>query len=505
LAEHHDNNKNRAGLPMKKLASVIALVLLAGASSTALLQEPRKPNVVIFFADDLGYADLGSYGNPYIRTPNLDRMALEGQRWTDFYVAEPVCSPSRGALMTGQVPVRSGLYGQTIHVMFPNDRYGIPQTAYTMAEGLKDAGYRTGIFGKWHLGDAPEAFPTRHGFDYWFGVPYSNDMNSLGALDMTEVYRLRAAGRGAETTAAFANLYEYFKDPKVEYWNSPLWRSQKNAGGFEDAVIEQPIEQTTLTRRITEEAVRFIEASGDEPFLAYIPHSMPHLPLFASEEFQGSSIAGPYGDVVQELDWSVGQVRAALERLGIADDTLVIFTSDNGPWNEANIPLSGSAGLLNGSKGSTWEGGVREPTIFWWPGKIQPAVISDIGSTMDVYATVLALAGVSSPNAVDGVDLRPTLFNGSPTARDAMPYYQRGYLKAWRQGRYKLHLYHATRDEALPAPALYDLLRDPGEQQDIAAANPQLVAELTAAAERFGQSFTPAAPIFDQRLRDAGL
>ncbi len=490
---------------MSKFILGLVIAVLLGVTGTVFAQGADKPNIVLFFVDDLGYADLGSFGNPYIRTPNLDRMALEGQRWTDFYVAAPVCSPSRGALMTGQVPVRSGLYGERIHVLFPNDIYGMPQSAYTMAEGLKEAGYSTGIFGKWHLGDAPDTFPTRHGFDYWFGVPYSNDMNSLGSLDMTEVYRLRAEGRGAEVAASFSNLYDYFKDPKVEYWNSPLYRSQRNSNGYEDAVIEKPIDQTTLTKRITEEAVRFIENHSNEPFLVYIPHSMPHMPLFANEDFQDSSLGGPYGDVVQELDWSVGQVRDTLERLGIADNTLVIFTSDNGPWQEAGIRMAGSAGMLHGSKGSTWEGGVREPTIFWWPGKIQPAVISDIGSTMDIYATVLALANITSPNAVDGIDLSPTLFEGRPAGRDEMPYYQRGYLKAYRKGKYKIHFYEARADVRLDKPTLYDLSTDLGEDEDIADANPRLVRELTAAAEAFQNTFTRAEPIFDMRLRDAGL
>ena len=490
---------------MKKISIFTVLIALFGFASYAFLQEEIKPNIVIFFVDDLGYADLGSFGNPYIRTPHLDRMALEGQRWTDFYVAAPVCSPSRGALMTGQVPVRSGLYGERIQVLFPNDIYGMPQSAFTMAEAVKSVGYSTGIFGKWHLGDSPDTFPTRHGFDYWFGVPYSNDMNSLGSLDMTEVYRLRTEGRDAEASASFANLYEYFKDPKVEYWDNPLWRSQSNNNGFEDAVIEQPINQHTLTKRITEEVVRFIEENSDQPFLAYIPHSMPHLPLFASEDFQGRSLRGAYGDVVEELDWSVGQVREALEQLGIEDNTLVIFTSDNGPWQQASIDNAGSAGVLRGSKGSTWEGGVREPTIFWWPGKIQPGIISDIGSTMDLYATVLALSGVVSPNAVDGYDLGPTLFEGRSGARQIMPYYQHGILKAFRQGRHKIHFYNTRADETLEKPALYDLMNDIAEQEDIADQYPGIVAQLTQAAEIYGQSIPVAEPIFDMRLRDAGL
>jgi arylsulfatase A-like enzyme len=489
---------------MKKSVFCTLLFLFVGVNSAAFSQE-EKPNIVIFFVDDMGYADLGSFGNPYIRTPNLDRLAQEGQRWTDFYVTAPVCSPSRGSLMTGQLPVRSGLYGQRIQVLFPDDIYGMPESAFTMAEGLKQAGYITGIFGKWHLGDATDTFPTRHGFDYWFGTPYSNDMNFEGSLDMTEVYRLQAEGRGAEADASFTSLFEYFESPEVELWDSPLWRSQKNDNGYEDTVIEKPINQHTLTQRITEEVVSFIEENSDTPFLAYIPHPMPHLPLFTSEAFTGQSLGGAYGDVIEELDWSVKQVRETLERLGVEDNTLVIFTSDNGPWQEANIHLSGSAGMLNGSKGSIWEGGVREPTIFWWPGKIKPGVVSEIGNTMDVYATVLKLAGVTSPNVVDGIDLSSTLFDGEPSARDEMPYYQHGYLKAYRKGRYKIHFYEARADIPLNKPLLFDLVTDLGEQHDIADENPDIVAEMTAVAQGFQQSIPVAEPIFDMRLRDAGL
>ncbi len=285
----------------------------------------------------------------------------------------------------------------------------------------------------------------------------------------------------------------------------PALAQPENIEGYEDAVIEQPINQHTLTRRITEEAIRFIEDNSDQPFLAYIPHPMPHLPLFTSEEFTGTSLRGPYGDVIEELDWSVGQVRKALERLGLDNNTLVIFTSDNGPWQEANIELSGSAGALRGSKGSTWEGGVREPTIFWWPGKIHPAVISDIGSVMDVYATVLTLAGVVSPNTVDGFDLSPTLFEAQPTARNEMPYYQRGILKAFRKGNYKIHftmpgLMNHWKNQRFMICAMTLVKRWILPTQIL-----NWLADLTAAAEQFRSSVTVAEPIFDGRLRDAGL
>jgi arylsulfatase A-like enzyme len=487
-----------------KYLKVILLVLSWMFSQVASAQAPH-PNIVLFFVDDLGYGDLGSYGHPYIRTPNLDKLAREGQRWTDFYVAAPVCSPSRGALLTGQLPVRSGLFGRRIHVMFPNDSHGIPASAYTLAEGLKDAGYTTGIFGKWHLGDMPEAFPTRHGFDYWFGLPYSNDMNSLGALDMTEVYRLRAKGEDEKVNASFGNLYEYFKDPKVEYWNTPLWKSSRSPNGYEDRVVEKPIQQDTLTKRLTFEAMKFIEENKEEPFFAYIPHPMPHLPLFPGEEFLGTSKGGSYGDVVEELDWSVGKIVEQLEFLGISDNTLVIFTSDNGPWNSANILLSGSSGGLHGSKGSTWEGGVREPAIFWWPKKIKPAVISEIGSTMDIYVTALALAGIKSPGITDGLDLSSVLFREALSPRISMPYFQRGLLKAYRLNNFKLHYYDAVEDKLLDSPTLYDLSQDPGELQDVAADHPDVVDAINREAELLLETIPYVEPIFDLRLIEEGL
>ncbi len=483
---------------MAKLAVLIALVSL---TVSAQAQNARPPNIVILFADDLGYADLGSYGNPYIRTPTLDTLAREGQRWTDFYVAAPVCSPSRGALITGQLSVRSGLYGRQIHVMHPNDSHGIPEEAMTLPEALKSAGYRTGMFGKWHLGDAPENFPTRNGFDYWYGVPYSNDMDFVGGMDVDQVMELLASGQRAKLAALWGKILELFENPKSEYWNIPLYRSQLIDGTHQDELVERPINQPTFTRRITEEAERFIRTNRDRPFFVYLPYSMPHLPVFASEAFAGKSLRGPYGDAVEEIDWSVGRIRETLESLGIAENTLVFFSSDNGPWQEASTFGAGSAGVLRGNKGTTWEGGVRVPGIFWWPERIKPGVVSDMGTTIDVFATALHLAEVPIPSDSDGFALTETLLRGAPGPRSEMPYYHKGYLKAYRKGRYKVVFFGGERTETeLQKPLLYDLHQDIAERRDISEERPDILEDLLQAVESHREQVTVADPIFDRRL-----
>lgn len=486
---------------MKSKVVCAALAVLFGLVSPGHAETRDRPNIVILFADDLGYADLGSYGNPYIRTPTIDRLAREGQRWTDFYVAAPVCSPSRGALLTGQLPVRSGLYGRELPVMFPEDSHGIPEENLTLAEGLKSAGYRTGIFGKWHLGDAPENYPTRHGFDYWYGVPYSNDMNRVGAMEYDEVFRLMAEGQRGNLRAQFMAGIELFEDPKSEYWNIPLYRSEYEGETYHDDLIERPIDQPTFTRRITEEAVRFIRENREQPFFVYVPYSMPHLPIFRSRAFEGKSLRGPYGDAVEEIDWSVGRIRQTLEELELAGRTLVFFGSDNGPWQAVSTHGAGSAGMLRGSKGTTWEGGVRVPGIFWWPGTIEPGIVSDIGSTLDLFATALQLAGVSVPSGTDGVDLTDTLIDGAAGSRAEMPYYHKGHLKAYRKGNFKIVFFAGETTEAeLDRPLLYDLRQDVSERLDISERHPAIVEDLLEAVERHRERITIAEPVFDRRL-----
>ena len=430
------------------------------------------PNIVVIFCDDLGYGDLGCFGHPTIRTPNLDRMAAEGMKLTQFYSAAPVCTPSRAALMTGRLPARNGMCSNKRRVLFPDSKGGIPAEEITLAEALKKVGYATGCIGKWHLGHLPQFLPTSNGFDYYFGIPYSNDMD-----------RVANAPKGREA----------FWNPKVDYWNVPLLRNEK--------VVQRPADQTTITRRYTEEATKFIREHRAEPFFLYLPHSMPHVPLFRSKEFEQHSLRGLFGDVIEEIDWSVGQVLDALRETKLDKNTLVFFTSDNGPWLIFD-EQGGSAGLLRDGKGSTWEGGMREPTLAWWPEKIKPASVSaEVASTMDIFATAHALAGISMPDdrALDSFDLSPILFDSGKRKREALFYY-RGYrLMAVRKGPWKAHFYtqDAYGPEARGAkkhnpPQLYNLDVDPSERHNVAAKHADVIAEIQKSVERHLKGFVAA-------------
>jgi arylsulfatase A len=413
----------------------------------------KKPNFVIIFADDLGYGDLGCFGHPTIHTPHLDRMAAEGQKWTNFYVGASVCTPSRAALLTGRLPIRSGMCSNNRRVLFPDSASGLPAGEVTIAEGLKTQGYTTGCIGKWHLGHLPPYLPTNNGFDSYFGIPYSNDMD-------------RVAGEGRKA----------FWEPKAEYWNVPLMRNEE--------IIERPADQNTITKRYNEKAVQFIEKNKSRPFFLYLAHNLPHVPLFASKDFKDKSLRGLYGDVVEEIDWGVGRILDTLRREGLADNTFVIFTSDNGPWLIFN-EHGGSAGPLREGKGCTFEGGMREPCIMWWPGKIKPGVVHDMGATMDVYTTILTLAGAEVPSdrVVDGLDLSPALFGTGPSPRKKMFYYRGAKLYAVRKGPYKAHFFTRSaygRDKEVQhdPPLLYHLGHDPSEKYDISKAHPGVIAEI---------------------------
>lgn len=473
--------------------------------SGAVGERVGPPNIVILFADDLGYGDLASYGHPSIRTPHLDTLARQGQRWTDFYAAAPVCSPSRGALLTGKYPVRSGLYGKRINVMFPGDDGGFPASEQSLAELLRQQGYATAIIGKWHLGDAPAHRPTRHGFDYWYGLPYSNDMDWVGHLDFDALLALSLSGQGERLQQDLLSRRAKYFEPRIEYWNVPLMRSRVAGDAYEDTVVERPTEQRTLTARSTREAIGFIEAHRDQPFLLYVPYSMPHTPIFRSAEFEGRSLAGRYGDVIEELDFSVGQIVARLQALGLAENTLVVFSSDNGPWLTMN-QHGGTAGLLKQGKGTTFEGGMRVPGIFYWPGTIEPGVVSGIGSVMDLYATALSLAGVEQPGATDSIDLSATLLRSEPSPRQNLAYYRSGELRAFRQGRHKLHLitegaYQQPPERMEHDPGvLHDLREDPAERFDLSASEPEVLAALQQSIAAHRAAMQVRAPIFDQRL-----
>jgi arylsulfatase A-like enzyme len=409
-----------------------------------------RPNIVVIFADDMGYGDLACYGHPTIRTPQLDRMAAEGMKMTSFYTAAPFCTPARGAILTGRYPLRNGQYNN----LGPGSTGGLSTDEVTLAEALKPAGYRTACIGKWHLGHMPDLMPTARGFDEFYGLPYSNDMR-----------------RPWVQTDIPLQLYRD-TDP-----------------------IEHPVNQELLTQRYTREATRFIRESGDDPFFLYLPHSMPHLPVRTGMRFRGDSRSGLYGDVIQSLDWSTGEVLRTLHAQGVADNTLVLFTSDNGPWldlpnrmlQEGNERWhSGSPGPLRGWKGNTYEGGMRVPGIAWWPGRIPANQVSaDMASTLDVFPTALTLAGVDAPTdrVIDGENLMPFLEGRASSPVDEFFYGRSAWVEGVREGPWKLRLARHARPglpegEPVP-PELFHLDRDPREQYNVADREPEITERLT--------------------------
>lgn len=434
-------------MPSDRPIRIVLVLLFSVAAMGGTAQAQSPPNVVILFTDDLGYGDIGPFGHPTIDTPHLNRMAREGMTLTQFYAAASVCTPSRAGLLTGRLPIRSGLAGDR-RVFFPDSKGGLPDEEVTIAEALKDEGYATAAIGKWHLGHLREHLPTEHGFDRYYGVPYSNDMS-----------RLQNDWEGAQGF------------PPI-----PLVRNK--------TIVEQPAEQRTLTRRYTDEAQSFIRSNDDQPFFLYLPYTFPHVPLYASETFRDTSARGLYGDVVEEIDWSVGQILSTLREQGSSENTLVVFTSDNGPWLTQN-ENGGTSGLLRGGKGSTWEGGMRVPTIAWWPGTIDAGTTSDaVGSTMDLFTTALTLAGAPLPEdrIIDGENLMPVFQNPEANGREHIFYYRADELFAVRKGPWKAHFitqsgYSGDREEHDP-PLLYHLEHDPREQFNKAEKRPEVLEEL---------------------------
>ncbi len=457
---------------VKTLGLGVSAATIAGVTGFASCngEKKRPPNIVLIFTDDQGFADVGCYGAQGFETPNLDKMAEEGMRFTNFYVSQAVCSASRASLLTGCYAERVGIQG----ALSARSNIGLNPEEETIAEVLKKKGYATGIFGKWHLGRHKKFLPLQQGFDEYFGLPYSNDMWP----------------------------YDYHGNPAKKgrkAYNPPLFLIDGNEKAAEVKSLE---DQAKLTTLYTERAVKFIEKNKDKPFFLYLPHSMPHTPLGVSEKFLGKSKQGKYGDVIMEIDWSVGEILKTLKKFGLDENTLVIFTSDNGPWlNFGNH--AGSVGPLREGKGTAWEGGVRVPCIMRWPGHIPEGKVCDkIAATIDILPTLAKIAGAPLPKKkIDGVNILP-LMKGEENAnpRDHFFYYYGGELRAVRQGRWKLVFPHKYRSYEGVEPGndgtpgrynfktcgleLYDLESDAGETKNVIAEHPGIVKKLQALAEK---------------------
>ncbi len=421
------------------LILLASFVLLPVFGQDSKKPNERLPNIVFIYADDLGYGDLSSFGAKAIKTPQLDRLAAEGLKLTSFYSVSPVCTPSRAAFLTGRYAARMGI--QQMHlsnVLTFQDKTGLPTNETTIATALKKKGYATGCIGKWHLGHLAPHRPIDHGFDFYYGIPYSNDMQP-----------------------------------------SQLKRM--------DEVIEEPVKQDTLTQRYTEESVKFIEKNKDNPFFLYLPHNMPHIPLFASEQFKNKSAGGLYGDVVEELDWSVGEILATLKRMNLEKNTIVFFASDNGPWYQ------GSPGPLRGRKGWTYDGGIRVPGIVYWPGKIKKGSVSDAPlATIDIFPTLMAIVGIDNASSqdLDGKNALPFLLGKQKNSPENLYlFFDKEFLQTARFGKWKIHVarwnvprYFAGAgnqiNQKLSAPELYDMSVDMGESYNQAARYPEIVKDL---------------------------
>ena len=418
---------------MKRIVSYYLAIIITNVLFATSAQSLEKPNFIVIMADDLGYGDLGVYGSKLIKTPNLDQMAINGALLNSFYSSANVCTAARGGLLTGRYPIRLDIVSD---VARPNNNIHLADSELSLAEALKPMGYQTALFGKWHLGSRLEWSPLSQGFDEFYGVLHSNDMTPF------ELYR-------------------------------------------QNMSIEAPVDQSTLTERYTQEAVKFIETHQDKPFFLYMPHTFPHVPLYVSNQFSGRSAAGLYGDVVETIDWSVGEILTTLERLDLSENTFVIFTSDNGPWFE------GSPGPYRDRKGSSWEGGQRVPFIAQWRGQIPSGMISDEPAmNIDIFPTFLKLAGAELPSDrnIDGKDILPMLTKGAPSPHDALFLFNRNRIAGIRSGRWKLVVESNYRaavpsfDNAnsyyAPFGLLFDLERDPSETYSYTREQPEKAAEL---------------------------
>jgi arylsulfatase A len=445
------------------MSKILLLVLLV---TSLVTRAADKPNFIIIFTDDQGYGDLGCFGSTKIKTPNIDRLAKEGRKFTNFMVASPVCSPSRAALLTGCYPKRVSMHQ---HVLFPSSQKGLNPDEHTIADHLKGQGYATACFGKWHLGHHPETLPTSNGFDTYLGIPYSNDMNHPDNKGKPK------GGHGG-MDALWAN-----PGSTLTKWNTPLMENEK--------IIEVPVDQRTVTRRYTDKSIEFIKANKEKPFFLYLPHSMPHIPLYVPDDIRDPNPLNAYTNVIEHIDAEVGRIANLLRDLKLDQNTYLIFTTDNGPWLQFKHH-GGSAGPLRAGKGTTFEGGQRVPCVMWAPGRIPAGTTCNaLCGTIDLLPTIAGLTHTPLPKdkKIDGLDISALLTGSDKSPRNEFVYYtSQGALEGLRQGKYKLLIKKGRRPKKAPenqrAPKsqimLFELDADLGEKNNIAEKNPELVAKL---------------------------
>ena len=443
---------------MKKEISKITLFFVVWLTCLMAL-EAAKPNFVIIFTDDQGYGDLSCFGSKTIKTPNIDRIAEEGRKFTSFMVASPVCTPSRAALLTGCYPKRVGMHQ---HVLFPASTKGLNSREHTIADHLKSQGYATACFGKWHLGHHKEVLPTANGFDTYYGIPYSNDMNH--------------PDNKGKPKGGWAGMDILWNDPEstLTKWKTPLFEDEK--------IVELPVDQRTVTRRYTQKSIDFIKSNKDKPFFVYLPHSMPHIPLYVPDEIRDPNPKNAYINTIEHIDSEVGRLLKTLDDLKLVDNTYVIYTTDNGPW----LPFrhhGGSAGPLREGKGTTFEGGQRVPCVMRGPGIPGGTVCDELTGTIDILPTIASLTGKALPKGkkIDGMDVSG-LWKGTikkSPRKEFLHYTSRGEIEGLRSGNWKLLVKRARRNNNKPPQLhLFDLSKDVGEKNNLAQAKPEMVREL---------------------------
>lgn len=456
------------------------LLITCAAFTTSACVQAAKPNFVIIFIDDQGYGDLSCFGSRIIDSPNIDRLATEGRKFTSFMVASPVCTPSRAALLTACYPKRVGMHQ---HVLFPSSTKGLNSDEHTIADHLKQQGYATACFGKWHLGHHPEVLPTANGFDTYFGIPYSNDMNHPDNKG-------KPKGGADGMDALWQN-----PESTLTHWNTPLFEDEE--------IVELPVDQRTVTRRYTQKAIDFVTAHQDEQFFVYLPHSMPHIPLYVPDDVQDPNPKNAYINTIEHIDAEVGRLLNTLDELKLTENTYVVYTTDNGPWLQFKHH-GGSAGPLREGKGTTFEGGQRVPCLIRGPGIPAGTVCDELTGTIDVLPTIAAITKTALPTdkKIDGVDVSGLWMGTTEESprTEFIHYTSQGNLEGLRQGNWKLLVKKPRQQRnrknkpAVPAKPpqimLFDLSNDIGEENNLAAAHPDVVSKLQARMEELDAEIT---------------